>query len=89
MARFSNDNKDIYFIYNITKYRAKEGDTIASALFENNILVNRKTMNKNTPRGSFCFMGVCFECLVKINGISGIQACKTKLIDGMEIEENE
>ena len=88
MHRFTNDKKDISFTFNNQVYKAKEGDSISAALFSNNILINRKTA-KNTPRGSFCFMGVCFECLVSIDGKSGIQSCKRKLIDGMEIKDNE
>ncbi len=89
MGRVIETNKDISFTFNKQKYKAKEGDSIANALFANDILINRRTFGKKTPRGSFCFMGVCFECLVKINGTGGIQACKTKLLDGMEIEEDD
>jgi predicted molibdopterin-dependent oxidoreductase YjgC len=88
MHRFVDDKKDISFTFNDKTYKAKEGDSISVALFSNNILINRKTYN-NTSRGSFCFMGVCFECLVSIDGKSGIQSCKMKLIDGMEIKDNE
>jgi sarcosine oxidase subunit alpha len=88
MTRLIDTAKDISFSFNNKKYKAKEGDTIAAALFANGIRSNRKTFGKNTPRGSFCFMGVCFECLVKINGVRAIQGCRTKLRDGMEIEED-
>ena len=33
-------------------------------------------------------MGVCFECLVNVDGKNGIQSCKTKLKDGMEIKND-
>lgn len=88
MHRFIDDKEDISFTFNEKKYKAKEGDSISAAFFSNNILINRKTPN-DTPRGSFCFMGVCFECLVNIDGKNGIQSCKSKLIDGMEIKDNE
>jgi len=88
MGRFSNDNKEIKFTYNGQDYSAREGDSIATALFENDIRVNRKTFGKQNPRGSFCFMGVCFECLVKVNGKSGVQGCKHKVEESMEIKED-
>ena len=88
MARLANKQKDITFTFNNKKYIAKEGDSIAVALFANDIRKNRKTFEKKSPRGSFCFMGVCFECLVKVDGLSGVQGCKTKLTEGMEIEDD-
>ena len=88
MSRFSNDNKDITFTFNDKSYRAKQGDNISAALLTNNIFFNRKTFGNKNPRGSFCHMGVCFECMVQIDGTSGIQACKTLLTQGMEIKED-
>jgi predicted molibdopterin-dependent oxidoreductase YjgC len=37
------------------------------------------------PRGTFCLMGVCFDCLVEINGRQNVQACLTVVEDGMRI----
>ena len=88
MSRFSNNNKDITFTFNDKPYTAKKGDNISSALLINNISYNRKTFGNKNPRSSFCHMGVCFECLVQIDGKAGIQACKTKLTEGMEIKED-
>jgi len=88
MSRYFNDKKDISFTFNKEKHKAKEGDSVAVALFENNILNNRKTYHK-TQRGSYCYMGVCFECLVNIDGKKGIQSCKVEIKEGMEIHENE
>ena len=88
MGRLQNSKEDIFFTFDNIKYKAKEGDSIANALFANNIRTNRKTFGKKTSRGSFCLMGVCFECLVKVDGIGAVQGCKTKLRDGMEIEKD-
>ncbi len=88
MGRVANDKKEISFTFNNIQYKAKKGDSIATALFENDIRVNRKTFENKSPRGSFCFMGVCFECLVTVNGASGIQGCKKKLEEAMEIKED-
>ena len=88
MSRYHNNKKDISFTFNNIKYEAKEGDSVAVSLFENNILANRKTHQK-TQRGSFCYMGVCFECLVNIDGKKSLQSCKVEIKEGMEIHENE
>jgi predicted molibdopterin-dependent oxidoreductase YjgC len=37
------------------------------------------------PRGPFCLMGVCFECLVEIDGRSNCCACMTQVAPGMRI----
>lgn len=88
MSRFLDNKKDINFTFNNEKYSAKQGDSVAAALFENNITTNRKTYS-GSPRGSFCFMGVCFECLVNIDGKNDVQSCKVKLEEGMEIKTND
>lgn len=88
MGRLIHTNKDISFTFNNKKYDAKEGDSIAVALFANDIRTNRKTFENKTPRGSFCFMGACFECMVSVDGLNGVQGCKTKLIDGMKIKND-
>jgi len=88
MSRFSNFNKDITFTFNDKVYMAKQGDNVSAALSINDIPYNRKTFDNKTPRSSFCHMGICFECLVQIDGVSGIQACKTQVVEGMEIKED-
>lgn len=38
-------------------------------------------------RAPFCFIGVCHECLVEINGVPNQQACLTKVQEGMRINK--
>jgi sarcosine oxidase subunit alpha len=38
------------------------------------------------PRAPLCGMGVCFECRVRIDGISQLRACMTPAIDGMRVD---
>jgi sarcosine oxidase subunit alpha len=65
---------------------AREGDTVAAALLSAGILEFRTTPVTGAPRGPFCLMGVCFECLVAIDGAGSRQACMTLVSDGMAIE---
>jgi predicted molibdopterin-dependent oxidoreductase YjgC len=46
----------------------------------------RSTTRTREPRGIFCGMGTCFDCLVTINGKPDVRACMTRLTDGMRIE---
>ncbi len=64
---------------------AFEGDSVAAALLSNGYRNFRDTPVNGASRGAFCMMGVCFDCLVEINGIGNIQACMTEVRAGMHI----
>jgi sarcosine oxidase subunit alpha len=63
-----------------------EGETVAAALFAAGITTFNLSHNQKKPRSLYCGMGVCYECLVTINGIHGQRACVTQVVDGMIIE---
>ncbi len=65
---------------------AQAGDSVAAALLANGALVCRNTPVSGAPRAPFCLMGVCFECLVVIDGIGSRQACLTPVREGMRVE---
>ncbi len=65
---------------------AYQGETVAAVLSAANITTFRKTKNKLEERGLYCGMGVCYECLVTINGIHAQRACITPVEKGMIIE---
>jgi predicted molibdopterin-dependent oxidoreductase YjgC len=53
----------------------RAGETIAVALIEAGIDAWRTTRRGGAPRGLFCGIGVCFDCLVTINGDRPVRAC--------------
>lgn len=63
-----------------------EGDPVAITLLENGVTTCRSSAVSETPRAPYCLMGVCFECLVEINGVGNRQACLTPLEAGMDIK---
>ena len=65
---------------------AYEGETVATALLSAGIRTFNVSQNNKKPRGLYCGMGVCYECLVSINGIHGQRACITPVESGMIIE---
>jgi D-hydroxyproline dehydrogenase subunit gamma len=65
---------------------ASAGDSVAAALLAAGILACRTTPVSGAPRAPYCMMGVCFECLVTIDGVGSRQACLTRVRDGMRIE---
>ena len=59
--------------------------TIAAALLEGAPPACRTTPVSGAPRGPFCMMGVCFDCLVEVDGVPNVQACVTRVRDGMQV----
>lgn len=63
---------------------AEPGASVAAALIGNGRTAWRSTRS-GEPRGLFCGIGVCFDCLVEIDGESGQRACMIPLEPGMRI----
>lgn len=63
---------------------AFEGETVASALMVNGQVAMRTTI-EGDPRGLFCGMGVCFDCLVIVDDVPNTRACMTWVKDGMKV----
>lgn len=61
------------------------GDSVASALLAAGIRDLRESAVSGRPRGVFCMMGACFDCLVEIDGRANRQACMTALTEGMAV----
>jgi D-hydroxyproline dehydrogenase subunit gamma len=62
------------------------GDTVAAALLLNQISHFRATPVSGSPRAPYCMMGVCFDCLVTIDGVGNKQSCLIPVRDGMRVE---
>ena len=60
------------------------GENLAGALLVAGIMPFRHTPVSGAPRGPFCMMGACYDCLVEIDGVNR-QACMLQVTDGMEI----
>lgn len=61
---------------------ARDGQTIAGALLAASHLAWRTTATGRRPRGVFCGIGVCFDCLITVNGIRDVRACQRPAADG-------
>jgi predicted molibdopterin-dependent oxidoreductase YjgC len=68
--------------------QARSGQTIAAALIMNGVDIFTLTPS-HAPRGIFCGMGVCFDCLVTVDGIPAQRACMTLAQPGMHISAPE
>ena len=65
---------------------ARATDSVAAALLGANLISCRTTALSGAARAPYCMMGVCFDCLVTINGEGNRQACLIRVRDGMRVE---
>jgi predicted molibdopterin-dependent oxidoreductase YjgC len=65
---------------------AAPGDSVAAALLAAGVSAFRHTARSGSARGPFCGMGVCFDCLVTVDGTPNRQACLVPVREGMRIE---
>ena len=63
---------------------AFEGESLAVALAAAGFVTLRQSSTAGTPRGAFCLMGVCQECLVHVDGVA-VTACLDPVRDGMVV----
>ncbi|MDL1895854.1 (2Fe-2S)-binding protein [Anaerolineae bacterium CFX7] len=65
---------------------AYPGESIATVLAAAGFRAFRQTDANNSPRGIFCGMGICFDCLVTVDGLPNQRACMTEARAGSVIE---
>src|SRR6266850_1250759 len=75
--RISLDGQDI---------EAQEGDTIAAALLRARITTFTRSIKYHRPRGPFCLAGSCGQCLMRVDGVPSLPACRVKAQEGMACE---
>ena len=64
---------------------AREGETVAAALMANGIRVFRRTAKRGEPRGLFCGIGQCTDCIMEIDGVPNQRTCMTIVRAGMRV----
>ena len=75
--RFYLDGKEMY---------GYEGDTIAASLMAAGVTTHRHTRKKGTPRGIFCAIGRCTDCVMVVDGQINVRTCITPLKEGMQVQ---
>ena len=76
----------IAFTIDGRRAQAFAGDTVAAAMLAAGAAHCRTTPVSGASRAPYCMMGVCFDCLVTIDGLGNRQACLIPLRAGMRIE---
>jgi predicted molibdopterin-dependent oxidoreductase YjgC len=80
------DSGSLTFTFDGRTVPARPGDSIAAALLAAGIKVTRATPVGGVPRGPYCMMGACFECLAVVDGRASVQTCMTEVKDGMRVD---
>jgi len=65
---------------------ASQTDSVAAALLASGRVSCRTTAVSRAARAPYCMMGVCFDCLVTIDGEGNRQACLVRVREGMRVE---
>ncbi|MER8155924.1 (2Fe-2S)-binding protein [Streptomyces sp. NPDC094472] len=64
---------------------ALPGQSVGAALVAAGIVAWRTTRREGRPRGLFCGIGVCFDCLITVDGRPGQRACLVPARNGMRL----
>lgn len=67
---------------------AFEGESVAALLLAEGHVATRLTAG-GASRGVYCGMGVCFDCLVVVDGVPNTRACVTWVREGMDVRRQE
>ncbi len=78
--------KSIPVIINGEKVSAFEGELVSTVLHAEGIRTLHINPHSQREASLYCMMGVCYQCLVTIDGVRNMRACQTYIHDGMEIE---
>jgi len=78
--------RKIKFYYEGKELYGYEGESIASALHANGIMVLRESLKLKRKRGFFCAIGKCSSCTMEVDGKPNVRVCITPLKEGMVIK---
>ncbi len=77
VVHFTLDGKDM---------EGYEGEPIAAALKASGVMTHRYTAKHHKPRGVFCAIGRCTDCVMIVDGIPNTRTCITPLKEGMAVQ---
>lgn len=80
------EKKKVWIEVDSKKIEALEGEPIAAALLAAGVSTFRFTSGRKEPRGVFCAIGLCTDCVMIVDGVPNVRTCVTPVRDGMKIE---
>ena len=76
----------VRFRFNDRVIEAYKGESIAAALLRAGIVATRRTTHYDDPRGYYCGMGVCWECVVDVADVGLTRGCMQPVAEGLEVK---
>ena len=76
----------VYIEVDGRRIAAQEGEPIAAALVAAGIRAFRKSEKKHHPRGLYCAIGRCTDCVMTVDGTPNVRTCVTPVAEGMVVE---
>jgi hypothetical protein len=76
---------EVRFTYDGREVVGFEGEPIAAALKALGVMAHRYTVKSHEPRGIFCAIGRCTDCVMVVDGTPNVRTCMTLLREGMDV----
>lgn len=75
----------VKFTFDGKEMEGYAGEPIAAALKAAGVMIHRYTKKEHKPRGIFCAIGRCTDCVMVVDGVPNVRTCITPLEAGMDI----
>lgn len=85
LAKSRPDAAPVELSINGQTVSVEAGTTVWAAMALADQRITRQAPLTEKPRSAYCAMGVCFECMVEVNGMPNRQACLTEVQPGMQV----
>ena len=85
----SPDVELVTIIFEGEPLQVPSNETVLASVMEAGAGHNRTSPISGSKRAGYCQMGVCFECLMEIDGVSNEQACSIQVREGMVINRQD
>ena len=76
----------VSFTYDGKTLQGYEGEPVAVALSAAGVKEHRYTAKRHEPRGIFCAIGRCTDCVMVVDGVPNVRTCMTPLAEGMCVQ---
>ena len=76
----------VAFTFDGRQVIGRHGEPIAAALLASGIRIFRTMPRSGDPRGGWCMVGRCGDCLVVVDGLPNVRACVTPVANGLSVE---
>ncbi|MDR1217284.1 MAG: (2Fe-2S)-binding protein [Oscillospiraceae bacterium] len=80
------ERREVKFTHDGAELTGYDGEPIAAALRAAGVMIHRYTKKYDSPRGVFCAIGRCTDCVMTVDGVSNVRTCVTALREGMAVD---